>query len=167
MKGCPREPLRLPMNGPGYKDGATDTFDVYTEEGGTHIMSLPWLLFDDVPASDRTSSNWECGRMTVDVYCGTIEDFTWAVVCTGPSLGTGNANVCTSVDGGKTWEPIENTMPDEYPADSYRFTPLVPQLDGSEGVYPIVAYKWRDDGNYDQETIYMYSHDWGLVWTFK
>ncbi len=83
----------------GYvKAAATDTFDVYTEENGTYIMSLPMSLFDDFPAND-----WDPGWMNVDVYCGTIDDFTWAVVCTGPSAGTGNENVCTSSDGGKTW----------------------------------------------------------------
>lgn len=88
----------------GYiKDAATGTFDVYTKEGGTYIMSLPWSLFDQFPASDRTDPNWQPGWTDVDVYCGSINHFTWAVVCTGPSLGTGNANVCTSMDGGKHW----------------------------------------------------------------
>ncbi|HWQ76674.1 MAG TPA: M56 family metallopeptidase [Syntrophomonas sp.] len=88
----------------GYVEDVTaDTFDVYTDEGGTYIMSLPWSLFDDFPASDRTDPNWQPGWMNVDVYCGTIDNFTWAVVCTGPSMGSGNANVCTSTDGGVTW----------------------------------------------------------------
>ena len=83
----------------GYvKDMNTGTFDVYTKENGTYIMSLPMSLFDDFPAN-----HWEPGWMNVDVYCGSIDDFTWAVVCTGPSAGTGNENVCTSSDGGKTW----------------------------------------------------------------
>ncbi|MEA4815226.1 MAG: M56 family metallopeptidase [Oscillospiraceae bacterium] len=76
----------------------TKTFDVYTEENGTYIMSLPMSLFDDFPAN-----HWDPGWMNVDVYCGRIDDFTWAVACTGPSAGTGNENVCTSSDGGKTW----------------------------------------------------------------
>jgi len=83
----------------GYvKDTSTGTFDVYTKENGTHIMSLPMSLFNDFPAN-----HWEPGWMNVDVYCGSIDNFTWAVVCTGPSAGTGNENVCTSSDGGKTW----------------------------------------------------------------
>lgn len=83
----------------GYvKDMSTGTFDVYTKEHGTYIMSLPMSLFDDFPAN-----HWEPGWMNVDVYCGSIDDFTWAVVCTGSSAGTGNENVCTSSDGGKTW----------------------------------------------------------------
>ncbi|MEA4846837.1 MAG: M56 family metallopeptidase [Clostridiaceae bacterium] len=88
----------------GYvKGAATETFDVYTEEDGRYIMSLPWSLFDQFPGSDRTDPNWQPGWMNVDVYCASIDDFTWAVVCTGPSAGSGNANVCTSMDGGKTW----------------------------------------------------------------
>lgn len=84
----------------GYvKDATINTFDVYTEKGGTYIISLPMSLFDDFPASDH----WNPGWMNIDVYCGNIDDFTWAVVCTGPSLGSGNANVCTSADGGSTW----------------------------------------------------------------
>jgi len=83
----------------GYvKDTNTDTFDVYTKKNGTYLMSLPMSLFDDFPAN-----HWEPGWMNVDVYCGSIDSFTWAVVCTGPSAGTGNENVCTSSDGGKTW----------------------------------------------------------------
>jgi beta-lactamase regulating signal transducer with metallopeptidase domain len=88
----------------GYeRDAAADTFDVYTDEGGRYIMSLPLSLFEKFPASDRTDPNWQPGWMNIDIYCGSINGFTWAVVCTGPSLGTGNANVCTSMDGGKTW----------------------------------------------------------------
>ena len=83
----------------GYvKDTSTGTFDVYTKENGTYIMSLPMSLFDDFPAN-----HWEPGWMDVDVYCGSMDDFTWAVVCTGPSGGTGNENICTSSDGGKAW----------------------------------------------------------------
>jgi len=83
----------------GYvKDLSADTFDVYTEESGTYIMSLPLSLFDDFPAND-----WKPGWMDIDVYCGSIDNFTWAVVCTGSSAGTGNENVCTSSDGGETW----------------------------------------------------------------
>ena len=61
-------------------------------------MSLPLSLFDDFPAND-----WKPGWMDIDVYCGSIDNFTWAVVCTGSSAGTGNENVCTSSDGGETW----------------------------------------------------------------
>ncbi|BAK98461.1 peptidase M56 family protein [Oscillibacter valericigenes Sjm18-20] len=84
----------------GYvKDAAADTFDVYTEENGTYIMSLPMSLFDDFPAND-----FDPGWMEdIDFYCGSIDDFTWAVVCTGPSGGTGNENVCTSSDRGRSW----------------------------------------------------------------
>lgn len=85
------------------KDADMDTFDVYTQKDETYIMRLPWSLFDQFPASDRTDPNWEPGWMNVEVYCGAIDDFTWAVVCTGPAAGTGNANVCTSSDGGVTW----------------------------------------------------------------
>ncbi|HCR44325.1 MAG TPA: hypothetical protein DIV41_07055 [Ruminococcaceae bacterium] len=80
------------------KDTNTGPFDVYTKENGTYIMSLPMSLFNDFPAN-----HWEPGWMNADVYCGSIDNFTWAVVCTGPSAGTGNENVCTSSDGGKTW----------------------------------------------------------------
>jgi len=209
---------QLDKTGPfaGYDDGDADTFDVYTEAGGTYIMSLPWSLFDGFPASDRTSPDREPGWMkNVDIYCGAFDSFAWAVVCTGPSMGAGNANVCTSadggktwrlgdrnamhsgtvtgagfaspevgfisyryyiddgpeisrtLDGGKTWELMDVTVPDEYQADGYRFTPLSPQFNGLEGVYPILVYKWRGDDNYDQETIYMYSHNGGLSWSFE
>lgn len=88
----------------GYeKDASADSFEVYTKVNGTYIRSLPYALFDQFPASDRTNPNWQPGWMNVDIYCGTIADFAWAVVCTGSSGGTGNANVCTSMDGGKTW----------------------------------------------------------------
>lgn len=104
----PTEPPAASIEGTGpfagyVKDASVDTFDVYTDENGAYIMSLPMSLFDHFPASDRTDPNWQPGWMNIDVYCGSVGDFTWAVVCTGPSLGTGNANVCTSEDGGKTW----------------------------------------------------------------
>lgn len=84
----------------GYvKTAAADTFDIYTKKNGIYVMSLPKSLFKDFPAND-----FEPGWMDdIDFYCGSIENFTWAVVCTGPSGGTGNENVCTSSDGGKTW----------------------------------------------------------------
>lgn len=88
----------------GYvQDATTDTFDVYTEEGGIYIMSLPYLVFEQFPASERTYENWEPGWMNVNIYCGTIDAFTWAVVSSGPSAGSGTANVCTSADDGETW----------------------------------------------------------------
>jgi beta-lactamase regulating signal transducer with metallopeptidase domain len=97
----------LPENtGPfvGYeKDTVTDTFDVYTKVGGSYIMSLPYSIFNQFPASDRADQKWQPGWMNVDVYCGSIKGFKWAVVCTGPSAGMGNADVCTSTDGGRSW----------------------------------------------------------------
>ena len=86
------------------KDAESATFDVYTKEGGSYVMCLPWSLLSQFPGSDRTNPNWQPGWMDVDVYCGSVKGFTWAVVCTGPSLGTGSANVCTSTDGGKSWQ---------------------------------------------------------------
>ena len=87
----------------GYvKDATTDTFDVYTEENGTYIMSLPVSVYDGLPTHDRTDPNWTPG-WTGDVYCGTIGSFTWAVVCTGPAAGIGQENMCASMDGGETW----------------------------------------------------------------
>lgn len=84
----------------GYvKKADANTFDVYTKKNGIYVMSLPMSLFDDFPAND-----FDPGWMDdIDLYCGSIGNFTWAVVCTGPSGGTGNENVCTSSDGGKTW----------------------------------------------------------------
>ncbi len=76
----------------------TSTFYVYTKKNGNYIVSLPMSLFNDFPAN-----HFEPGWMNIDVYCGTTNGFTWAVVCTGPSAGTGNANICTSNDGGETW----------------------------------------------------------------
>ena len=75
-------------------------------------------------------------------------------------------DIWQTTDGGDTWARMDITVPERYRVESYRFTPLSPQFDGEEGDYPILVYKWRDDGNYDQETITMHSHDGGLSWSF-
>ena len=67
-------------------------------------------------------------------------------------------------DGGDTWEKLQVTLPPEYSAETYRFTPQSPGVDGAEGVYPI-AIPGRDAG--EETMIYMHSSDYGLTWAFQ
>ncbi len=69
-------------------------------------------------------------------------------------------DIWRTLDGGETWEKLTVKLPDGYTED-YRFTPQTPSFDGAEGVYPIEVVR---DGM--EETIYMYSHDFGLTWSF-
>lgn len=66
-------------------------------------------------------------------------------------------------DGGKTWGKLEVDLPANYQGGQYRFTPLSPTFDGSNGVYPIAI---TDHGDDIETTIYMYSDDGGLSWYF-
>ena len=67
-------------------------------------------------------------------------------------------------DGGDTWHKLIIELPAEYQAEKYRFTPQTTTFEGNEGVYPISVF----DSNTEAETtIYMYSHDGGLSWSFE
>ena|GEM_PF-1015096 len=75
--------------------------DIYTAKDGSFIRSLPLTLLTQFPGMENAADGWLDG---VDVYCGTLGgDFVWAAAATGPHLGTGTQNVCTSSDGGRTW----------------------------------------------------------------
>ncbi len=101
------EKPRLQSTGPfvGYlASRLSPMIDIYTEENGTYITSVPWEILEQFPATDRSRADYPTGWMAhIPFYYGEIGDFRWAVVCTGPSAGTGNENVCTSSDGGRTW----------------------------------------------------------------
>ncbi len=97
----------------GYiKDAETEFIDVYTEENGKYIMSIPYAVFEDFPASDRSSEGYTFGWMLADIYCGNIGDFVWAFVSTGPVMLSSNVNVCVSYDGGKSWSFERRCMRD-------------------------------------------------------
>ena len=63
-------------------------------------------------------------------------------------------------DGGETWRELDVTLPEQYEGGKY--TPGTPTFDGAEGIYPIEVVR---DGT--EETIYMYSDDFGLTWSFR
>lgn len=72
-------------------------------------------------------------------------------------------DIWRTTDGGDTWNKLPVTLPEEYTAETYRFTPQSPVFDGPNGVYPIIA------ANHDAGTsgmIYMRSGDYGLTWRF-
>jgi hypothetical protein len=66
-------------------------------------------------------------------------------------------------DGGETWSKLEISLPAAYRAEKFRFTPQTPTFNGEEGAYPISVLDTDADG---ESTIYMYSHDGGLSWSF-
>lgn len=65
-------------------------------------------------------------------------------------------------DGGDSWQKLLVTFPEPYASEDYCFTPQTPAFDGKNGAYPIVALHAGIE-----ETIYMYSDDYGLTWEFK
>ncbi|MBQ2710189.1 MAG: exo-alpha-sialidase [Clostridia bacterium] len=88
-------------------DADTDTIALYTAENGEFIADIPWDVIAQFPGTDRTREGYSFDWMTpgsgISFYYGEMGSFRWAIVCTGPSAGSGNENVCTSSDGGKTW----------------------------------------------------------------
>lgn len=71
-----------------------------------------------------------------------------------------------TTDRGKTWKRLEIKVPEQYHKEKYRFTPLSPKFDGLNGVYPITVID-QSTANYDETTIFMYSHDGGMSWSFS
>ncbi len=87
-------------------DAETPWIDVYTEVDGDYITKIPYDIFDNWPATDRTFEGWTSGWMEgISVYYTKFGDFRWAIIATNDSnLGTGHKNVATSSDGGETWQ---------------------------------------------------------------
>lgn len=70
-----------------------------------------------------------------------------------------------TTDKGKTWQRLSVELPEKYQIDdNYGFTPLSPEFNGLEGIYPIKVKDFDDENN--EYIIYMYSHDGGLTWSF-
>ena len=67
-------------------------------------------------------------------------------------------------DGGDTWHKLIVELPATYPVEKYRFTPQSPTFMGNEGTYPISVF---NSGAEAETTIYMYSHNGGLSWSFE
>ncbi len=67
-----------------------------------------------------------------------------------------------TTDSGNTWEKLLVTFPEPYASGEYHFTPRSPAFDGENGVFPITAFH-----SGTEDTIYMYSNDHGLTWTFE
>jgi len=90
----------------GYvRDAETPWVELYSDVGGLYEASVPYAIFRDFPASDRSSPAFVPGYMEgIDFWYGEIGDFRWAFAATGPVMGTSNQNFAYSFDGGVTWE---------------------------------------------------------------
>lgn len=90
----------------GYvRDAETPWVELYSDVGGLYEASVPYAIFRDFPASDRSSPAFVPGYMEgIDFWYGEIGDFRWAFTATGPVMGTSNQNFAYSHDGGVTWE---------------------------------------------------------------
>lgn len=100
----------LPPNTPGpfavYSGARPDTLDIYTEEGGAYLVSLPYSMLEGFPATEPWSPSPPGAPALYDglhAYCGSIGDFVWAALGSGSSGGMAFNAVRTSADGGKTW----------------------------------------------------------------
>lgn len=89
----------------GYvKNEESDSIDLYTEENGDYIASIPWEMIARFPGVENAPKAYTVGWMhNVSVYYGEIGDFRWAVLTTERMMGGSNKSICTSSDGGKTW----------------------------------------------------------------
>lgn len=99
----------IPLSSPGpfavYNGEQPDTLDVYTKANGAYIISLPYSMLTDFPATDPWKSSpspdlWD----GLHVYCGSVGNFIWALLGSDSSMGMAFNSVCTSVDGGETWQ---------------------------------------------------------------
>ena len=89
-------------------DPTDDTFLVLPLSAGDGVAvgTLPVSLFADFPAN-----HFQPGVIDgIVVYYGMIGSFTWGVVATPPSAGTGFSSICTSTDSGKTWWVEDTTQ---------------------------------------------------------
>ena len=87
------------------RDAETPWIELYSEVGGLYEASVPYAIFRDFPASDRSSPAFIPGyKEGIDFWYGEIGDFRWAFTATGPVMGTSNQNFAYSYDGGMTWE---------------------------------------------------------------
>lgn len=85
-------------------DAETEWIDLYAERFGAPVARIPYAVIEQFPATQRYADDpASYGWRNLDFYYGTIGDFAWAAAASGPNLGTGNHNVCTSRDGGNTW----------------------------------------------------------------
>jgi len=69
-----------------------------------------------------------------------------------------------TADGGDIWQKLTITLPEQYTAEKYRFTPQTPTFYGEDGTYPITVL---DSESETEHTIYMYSNDYGETWKFE
>lgn len=87
-------------------DAETPWIDLYTEKNGTYVGRIPYEIFHDWVATDRSSESWTPGWMNeyIHFYYAEFGDFRWAAAhLTNTVLGSGRKNVATSSDSGETW----------------------------------------------------------------
>ncbi len=76
----------------------------------------------------------------------------------------GTVAISRTTDGGKTWERMPLTVPEEL--KEYRLMPLVPRFDGLTGEYPIRITAKKDGQDYDL-TVYLRTKDGGMTWEWN
>ena len=87
-------------------DRETPWIELYTEKNGICVGQIPYEIFRDWPATDRTQEGWTPGWRSeyTCFYYAEFGDFRWAAVHLGDTvLGVGRKNVAVSSDGGKNW----------------------------------------------------------------
>ncbi len=105
----PYNPTKEFGTGPflGYvTDAETPWIDLYTEKEGVRVGQIPYEIFHDWIATDRTSPSWTAGWMGdyICFYYGEFHEYRWAAVHLADTvMGSGRKNVAVSDDGGQTW----------------------------------------------------------------
>ena len=103
------EPTSAVSHGPfiGYvADAETPWIELYTEKDGGYVGRIPYEIFHDWVATDRSSESWTPGWEPeyIRFYYAEFGNFRWAAAhLTNTVLGSGRKNVATSSDGGETW----------------------------------------------------------------
>lgn len=83
----------------GYVKSSEEKVQIYTEKGGTFMMSIPIEAFDGFPATDRLQDGW----VTIPFFCGSNNGLKWAVPRSGPSAGLATTNIFLSTNGGESF----------------------------------------------------------------
>jgi len=88
-------------------DAQTPWIELYTEIDGTYVGQIPYAIFHDWIATDRSREGWTPGwePSYIHFYYAEFGNFRWAAAhLTDTTMGNGRKNVATSSDGGETWD---------------------------------------------------------------
>ncbi len=131
-----------------FVDGMSDYIDIYTEENGTYVGSIPYAVLREFPATNRLIPPATIGFLPyMHIRCGRQGDFIWAMLSTDPLMMSSNYNFCFSSDGGVTWRVSLHPLLGGVPTGATFLSEEVGFLMTYTGTaLPISIYKTVDGG---------------------